>query len=200
MPQAPDTPETTAPHPPATPVTSDASAAPTASATLVRDATAADLDAVADLHTRARATYYRGRVPDAQLDDPAERERWREGWGRALARADATVLCAERDGAVVGVASYRREDGAPADTVKLFQLHVDPERWRDGIGTALHRACVAGWRAAGASTAHLEVYWHNRRARAFYTRHGWQPDASRRPAPDASHLDLVLPLSPAAAR
>ncbi|MFI2240987.1 GNAT family N-acetyltransferase [Streptomyces chrestomyceticus] len=172
----------------------------TTSATLVRDATAADLDVIADLHQRARATYYRGRVPDAVLDDPAERERWRDGWARSLARTDGTVLCAERDGAVVGVASYRREDGAPEDTVKLFQLHVDPDRWRDGIGSALHRACVAGWRAAGVTTARLDVYWHNRRARAFYDRHGWQPDDSRRPAPDATHLDLVLPLSPAAAR
>ncbi|OKI08241.1 GNAT family N-acetyltransferase [Streptomyces sp. CB02923] len=169
-------------------------------ATIVRDATTADVGAIADLHQRARVMYYRGRVPDAQLDDPADRDRWRDGWQRSLARMDATVLCAERADAVVGVAFYRREDGAPEDTVTLFQLHVDPDNWRDGIGTALHRACVAGWQEAGVTTARLEVYWHNQRARAFYTRHGWQPDASRRPAPDATHLDLVLPLSPVAAR
>ncbi|CAM5666648.1 GNAT family N-acetyltransferase OS=Streptomyces rimosus subsp. rimosus (strain ATCC/ DSM 40260 / JCM 4667 / NRRL 2234) OX=1265868 GN=SRIM_009310 PE=4 SV=1 [Streptomyces rimosus subsp. rimosus] len=89
------------------------------------------------------------------------------------------------------------EDGAPADTVKLFQLHVDPDNWRGGIGTALHRTCVAGWRSDGIATAHLEVYWHNQRARAFYTRHGWQPDETRRPTPDATHLDLILPVGPA---
>ncbi|KOG66782.1 GCN5-related N-acetyltransferase [Streptomyces griseoflavus] len=165
--------------------------------TTIRHATAADLDVITDLHARARATYYRGRVPDAQLDSPAERGHWREGWGRNLARPDATVLCAERDGAVVGVASYRHEDGAPADTVKLFQLHVDPDNWRGGIGTALHRTCVAGWQSDGIATAHLEVYWHNQRARAFYTRHGWQPDETRRPTPDATHLDLILPVGPA---
>ncbi|MFD7667249.1 GNAT family N-acetyltransferase [Streptomyces sp. NPDC059788] len=172
----------------------------TPAATDIRNATAADLEAITDLHVRARARYYRGRVPEAQLDDPAGRARWRDGWAHTLARTDATVLCAERDGAVVGVASYRREGGAPAGTVELLQLHVDPDRWRAGIGTALHRACEAGWRSAGAATAHLEVYWHNRPARAFYTRHGWQPDTARRPAPDATHLDLVLPLTPAAAR
>ncbi|MEV5594437.1 GNAT family N-acetyltransferase [Streptomyces sp. NPDC052496] len=192
-PGAPEAPAPGAPHA-ATP------GAPHAPGPTVRHATTADLDAMVDLHSRARATYYRGRIPDALLDAPAERERWRAGWQRGLERPDATVLCAERDGAIVGIASYRREDGAPADTVKLFQFHVDPDHWRAGIGTVLHRACVADWQAAGTATAHLEVYWHNQRARAFYTRHGWQPDTSRRPAPDATHLDLILPLSPAAAR
>ncbi|MFH9422504.1 GNAT family N-acetyltransferase [Streptomyces sp. NPDC017529] len=179
-------------------MTNDPNAPENPGATTVRAATPADLDAIADLHSRARATYYRGRLPDAQPDSPAERDRRRDGWTRALARPDATVLCAERDGTVVGAASYRREDGAPAGTVTLHQLHVDPGCWRGGVGTALHRACVAGWRSAGIATARLEVYWHNSRARAFYTRHGWRPDESRRPVPDDTHLGLVLPLTPAA--
>ncbi|MEC4020083.1 GNAT family N-acetyltransferase [Streptomyces sp. H27-D2] len=172
---------------------------------VIRAATPADLDAVADLHSRTRTSYYRGRLPDALLDDPAERARCHAAWEHALARPDGGVLCAVRDGAVAAVASFRTPRGAartaaaparaaatvPRD-VTLHQFHVDPEHWRSGIGSGLHDACVTAWQTASRSTAHLEVFWHNQRARAFYARHGWQPDAAHRPAPDDTHLRLTL--------
>ncbi|MFI8998378.1 GNAT family N-acetyltransferase [Streptomyces sp. NPDC053542] len=164
----------------------------------VRAAVPGDLDAIVALHARARATYYRGRLPDALLADPAGTARRRTGWAGAVERPDTTVLCAERAGTTVGVASFRREDGAPADAVVLHQLHVDPAHWRTGVGTALHDACVAAWHAAGHPRARLQVYWHNRRARDFYARHGWRPDEGRRPAPDDTHLSLTLTLAPGA--
>ncbi|MFI9025814.1 GNAT family N-acetyltransferase [Streptomyces sp. NPDC053560] len=164
----------------------------------VRAAVPGDLDSILALHGRARASYYRGRLPDALLDDPAEQARWREAWAAAVERPDGTVLCAERAGTAVGVASFRREEGALPDGVVLHQLHVDPAHWRSGVGTALHDACVTAWRTAGHATARLQVYWHNRRARDFYARHGWLPDDTRRPAPDATHLGLLLTLTPGA--
>ncbi|WP_308461250.1 GNAT family N-acetyltransferase [Streptomyces sp. Ru73] len=166
--------------------------------TLVRAAVPGDLEAIVALHTRARASYYRGRLPEALLDDPAERARWREAWAGAIERPDDTVLCAERAGTTVGIASFRGEEPARPDVVMLHQLHVDPAHWRSGVGSALHGACVSAWRAAGHSAARLQVYWHNRRARDFYARHGWRPDESRRPAPDDTHLSLLLTLSPGA--
>ncbi|MFE2845580.1 GNAT family N-acetyltransferase [Streptomyces scopuliridis] len=141
---------------------------------VIRTAVPDDLDAIAALHAEARATYYRGHLPEDDYDGPAERARTRAGWTRALAGEDpdAAVLCAVDDSGVAGIAAYRPLEGI----MTLTQFHVAPARWRRGIGGALHAACVTAWRRAGAGTARLEVYEHNRRAQSFYARHGWYPD------------------------
>ncbi|MCX4509824.1 GNAT family N-acetyltransferase [Streptomyces sp. NBC_01619] len=155
----------------------------------IRPAVPADLDAITPLHAEARATYYRGRIPDHLFDSAAEHARTGEGWARAVERGD--VLCAVLpDGELAGVAAYRADGGG---TVTLTQLHVAPARRRHGIGSALHSACLADWRRAGMSTARLEVYEHNERARAFYAARGWAPDPDGPRA--GAHLVLTLRLS-----
>jgi ribosomal protein S18 acetylase RimI-like enzyme len=157
---------------------------------LVRIADPADLDAIAEIHVRARATYYRGRIPDGQLDDPDEHARWRAGWARAIDASDRTVLCAERSGLVVGIASLGPPHDATTDprmVGELYQLHVRPGLWSHGIGSILHDACVAVWREASIATGRLEVYEHNVRALAFYTRHGWRPDPGQDQVPGPGH-------------
>ncbi|MER8237211.1 GNAT family N-acetyltransferase [Streptomyces sp. NPDC094049] len=156
---------------------------------MIRLATAADLDAVVALHTEARATYYRGHLPDAEFLGPGEVARSRAGWAAAVGRG--TVLCAERDAEVVGVAAYGERDGL----THLTQLHVLPARWRSGVGTALHAACVRVWRAAGTPSVRLEVFEKNERALAFYAAHGWIPDPER--PRDGDHLVLRLTPGPA---
>ncbi|MFJ7266109.1 GNAT family N-acetyltransferase [Streptomyces sp. NPDC099050] len=141
---------------------------------MIRTAQPEDLDAIAALHTRARATYYRGRIPEEAYGGAAELARTREGWSRAVARAEADggVLCAERDGELTGVAAFRTAEGETT----LTQLHVDPVHWRRGTGAALHAACLDAWRRAGVRRVRLEVFEHNLRAQAFYAAHGWLPD------------------------
>ncbi|MEU2391551.1 GNAT family N-acetyltransferase [Streptomyces sp. NPDC007369] len=159
---------------------------------MIRAAHPADLDSIADLHTRARATYYRGRLPEEAYAGAAGLALSREGWSRAVARpaAEGMVLCAEEDGRLTGVAAFR----TAADGTTLTQLHVDPAHWRRGIGAALHAACLDAWRAAGVDRVRLEVYEHNLRARAFYARHGWRPDPA---VPrSGSHLTLWLEIGP----
>jgi GNAT superfamily N-acetyltransferase len=85
---------------------------------------------------------------------------------------------------------FRTLDGAPADTVKLFQFHVDPVHWRRGIGAGLHAACVEEWQADGKRAAVLDVHAGNERARAFYTRQGWVPDPEHPLAEGDHHLRL----------
>ncbi|MBT2451717.1 GNAT family N-acetyltransferase [Streptomyces sp. ISL-43] len=155
---------------------------------MIRSAQPADLDAIAALHTRARATYYRGRIPQEVYGGAAELARTREGWSLAVARAGAEggVLCAERDGELTGVAAFRTADGETT----LTQLHVDPGHWRRGTGAALHAACLDAWRRAGVRRVRLEVYEHNLRAQAFYATHGWLPDPDGAQA--GSHRTLWL--------
>ncbi|MFE4422062.1 GNAT family N-acetyltransferase [Streptomyces sp. NPDC056817] len=146
---------------------------------VIRTAVPAEAEAVSDLMVRARSTYYPDGIPDADAD-------WTARWHEAIARRDGHVLCAVDQGRIVGIASFRTPPDGSADTVTLFQFHVDPGRWRSGIGTALHAACVEQWRTDGRRTAVLEVHAGNERAQRFYTRQGWTPDPLG-PADEGGH-------------
>ncbi|MFF4213892.1 GNAT family N-acetyltransferase [Streptomyces sp. NPDC001796] len=150
---------------------------------VIRTALPAEVPAVAALHGRARATYYPEGLPQDGTD-------WLAAWRTAIERPDGHVLCAVEHGHLVAVASFRTPQGAPADTVELFQFHVDPDHWCRGIGAELHAACVEEWQADGKRRAVLDVHVDNRRARAFYARHGWVPDPENPPAQGAHHVHL----------
>jgi ribosomal protein S18 acetylase RimI-like enzyme len=152
---------------------------------VIRTALPAEVEDVVALHARARATYY----PDGLPQDGTD---WLAAWRSALTRPDGRVLCVVEAGRIVGLASFRPPEGAPADTVKLFQFHVDPDHWGRGIGTALHAACVGEWKADGRRTAVLDVHVDNRRAQAFYARQGWIPDPDNPPAQGDHHRYLRL--------
>ncbi|WP_251096768.1 GNAT family N-acetyltransferase [Streptomyces sp. Caat 7-52] len=156
---------------------------------MIRTALPAEAGIIADLHLKARSTYYPDGVPQSDVD-------WVDAWRGSIERADGRVLCAVERGRIVGIASFRTPDGAPADKVKLFQFHVDPDHWRAGIGTILHAACVEEWRADRRRTAVLDVHVDNRRAQAFYARQGWIPDPENPPAEDDHHLDLLFSVPP----
>lgn len=149
----------------------------------IRPAVIEDLDAICDVHARARATYYEGHLPSEAYSGPEELERQRVGTRDAIVSRERTVLCAVRGDHVVGFAVL----GARYEGDKLFHFHIDPEVWRTGTGTALHRACVAVWEAAKLATARLEVFAPNARARAFYVSQGWQEDAR-----EGDHVTMLL--------
>lgn len=155
---------------------------------VIRTAVPAETETVAALHARARGTYYPAGVPQDGTD-------WLAAWRTAIERPDGHVLCAVEQGRIVALASFRTPEGASAETVVLFQFHVDPDRWRTGIGTALHTACVEQWRADGKETAVLDVHVDNRRAQAFYARRGWTPDPENPPADGDQHLLLRYSVS-----
>jgi RimJ/RimL family protein N-acetyltransferase len=143
---------------------------------VIRHARPEDLDRICDVHARARATYYEGHLPSEAYSGPAELERQRTGTARAIQSRERTVLCAIRDELIVGFAVL----GARHDGDKLFHFHIDPQVWRTGTGTALHRACVEVWREAKLTSVSLEVFAPNARARAFYASQGWYEDGRDR--------------------
>jgi GNAT superfamily N-acetyltransferase len=150
---------------------------------VIRTVVPAEAETVAALHARARATYYPDGIPQDGTD-------WLATWRTAIERPDGHVLCTVEQGRIVALASFRTPQGAPVETVKLFQFHVDPGHWRTGVGTALHATCVEQWRADGKRTAVLDVHVDNRRAQAFYARQGWIPDPENPPAAGDHHLFL----------
>ncbi|MEU9991671.1 GNAT family N-acetyltransferase [Streptomyces sp. NPDC048045] len=152
-------------------------------ALVIRTALAAETETIADLHVRARSAYCPDGLPQADFDRA-------EDWRACIERPDGHVLCAVAQGRIAGIASFRTPDGAPADTVRLFQFHVDPAHWRSGIGTALHQACVEEWQADGKRTAVLDVPADDARAQAFCARQGWIADPHNPPAEGGHHLFL----------
>ncbi|WP_181806087.1 GNAT family N-acetyltransferase [Streptomyces shenzhenensis] len=150
---------------------------------VIRTALPAEAETIAALHRRARSTYYPDGLPDDGMD-------WTAAWRAAVERPDGQVLCVVEAGTITGVASFRVPEGATGERIKLFQFHVDPDRWRAGVGTALHAACLEQWRADGRRTAVLDVHADNRRAQAFYARQGWVPDPEHPPVAGDHHLCL----------
>ncbi|GAA2119582.1 hypothetical protein GCM10009759_67760 [Kitasatospora saccharophila] len=136
----------------------------------LREGTAADAADVARLYLASRRSAYAGLVPAGVLD--AEGPEQELLWALRLdadygTPADTPVLLlAERDGAGVDGFAYLVPDGGE---VRLEQLHVRPGRTGAGIGTHLLRAALERFPGA---PVRLEVLAANRRAIAFYERHG----------------------------
>ncbi|MER6417206.1 GNAT family protein [Streptomyces sp. NPDC001137] len=173
----------------------------TTSRTLLRTASLDDLDRITDLHTQARIAYYQaGGFSEPDLASPEGRSRRRDMWMHALEDDTRTVLCAARGDETVGILAMGPPldaDMDPGATAQLYQIHVCPGSWGQGIGTLLHAAFVRQLRDASRTTGVLEAWERNSRAQAFYARHGWKPDGHHRPGPgDANYVRLRLELSP----
>ncbi|WP_166664171.1 GNAT family N-acetyltransferase [Actinophytocola oryzae] len=146
----------------------------------IRLATPTDKAAAAEVHIVARNTYYEGHVDVAALDRRAAQ--LRAFYTEKLDRFDRRLWCAEIDGDVVGMAlTGPSMDNLGPWVGQLYQIHVRPDHWREGIGTALHRTCLDAWREAGVTVGVLEVWSNNERAQSFYESHGWRPDGHSRP-------------------
>jgi ribosomal protein S18 acetylase RimI-like enzyme len=169
----------------------------------LRSANLDDVEGITDLHTLARTAYYQaGGVAERELTSPEARSRRRESWKRAIQSDDRTVLCAEREGEMVGLLAMGPPYDADvdADSVgQLYQIHVLPDLWGRGVGSCLHAAFVHFLREASLTTGVLEAWERNSRAQAFYARHGWSPDGHHRPGPaNSNYVRMRLSLNPEA--
>jgi RimJ/RimL family protein N-acetyltransferase len=97
--------------------------------------------------------------------DEAIRQRWRE-W-------EGTVLVAERDGLVVGVAGV--------EACWLHGFYVLPEYWGSGVAQELHDAALA--EQPDCPELRLWVLEENHRARRFYEKQGWRLNGETRIVP-----------------
>ena len=93
------------------------------------------------------------------FESDEQRARWLEGWMRD---GDHGVI-AEKDGAPVGVAWYRRLPSplAPDLPVAQASLRVSPDHARQGIGTTLMRLLLVAAQATGEHGLGAEVWKSN---------------------------------------
>jgi GNAT superfamily N-acetyltransferase len=143
----------------------------------IREAEAADADAMCEAHVMGWRVGYRGIVPDWFLDSPeveAERrtnwrdERWRQS-------ADSTMFVAALDRRVVGFAHVgpERTDDEPTGRGEVYSFYLHPDAWGTGIASELMAVCETKLRAAGFTEAVLWCLRDNPRGRAFYEKAGW---------------------------
>ena len=139
----------------------------------VRDATAADADAIARV---ARASWtdtyqeiFEPEFIERFLADAYALESLAAATERAAGSDDQHFLVAEREGAVIAFAQYGEGRRGP----ELFRIYADPAHYGTGAGWALlselHR------RLAGHIASYvLDVHSRNERGRAFYDRNGFE--------------------------
>jgi len=126
---------------------------------ITRPATVADIGGVADVFLRARKEL----MPFAPLahSDFAVC-RWIADW---LIPTGGVTVATDARGLIVGMAAISTLDGV----LWLDQLYVMPARVGQGVGTRLLGEVTANARLP----VHLHCFAENKRARAFYERHGF---------------------------
>jgi [ribosomal protein S5]-alanine N-acetyltransferase len=160
----------------------------------IRDATAADAEAIARVARASWAQTYQDIFEPAFIDDFLDRNydpaRLAESASQATTRGQV-FLVAERDGVVVGYLQFGTGERGP----ELWRIYGDPAHYGTGVGSALlaelHRRIEATVDAYV-----LDVHSRNERGRAFYDRHGFVVVGS---TPD-DHVTLRRTLHPLAPR
>jgi ribosomal protein S18 acetylase RimI-like enzyme len=142
---------------------------------VVRQATLADVEAIARVHVRGWQRAY-AHVFAAEDLAGLSVERRVGGWRQAV--DEEILLVAEREGVVAGFASAgpSRDDESVGE---LYAIYVDPDVLGTGVGRELIEEVERRLVAAGFSDAELWVLEDNPRARRFYEAAGWKPGDTR---------------------
>ena len=146
---------------------------------MLRQATENDAGRVAQLHIASwRVTYVR-ELPASFLAALNLVERT-ASW-RTQLQHGATVLVAEDAGELTGFVACgpARDQGSERGTWEIYNLHVDPARHGQGIGTVLFNRAVLLGRERDATQLVLWVVVTNSAARRFYELKRMVPDGAQ---------------------
>jgi ribosomal protein S18 acetylase RimI-like enzyme len=141
----------------------------------VRPATPADLDMIVECQTRCWVEAYTGVVAPEYLDDPQRPIRRRARWAAHLdgERHVMVAIGSATPGLAEGVVSFGpSRDAPPIPELELMSLYVRARWHGSGLADRLLDAAIDG------ESASLWVFVANRRAQAFYRRHGFEPDGA----------------------
>lgn len=162
---------------------------------IIRPADIDDAREIASIHVQSWQQTYADILPAeglASLSIDQRTLQW-AGWLQAET-SPVHVLVAEHNGEVVGFSSWGASGGpdAPEDEVMLFSIYLRPDSMHHGYGSQLLTAIEVDMIASGASSAMLEVLVENAGTRAFYERHGWQPEPDSESEETFFGMDMVI--------
>lgn len=129
----------------------------------IRQASAQDAIAIADMHYRSRAQAFRGHIDDDVLDDHAALE---QQWVEYFRNPNGRVAIAEFDGKIIGLAY-----GIPGERTELRNLYLLEDAAGTGVAPKLLDAVIHP-----GEPAFLWVADFNDRAQTFYTKQGFAFD------------------------
>ncbi|MWG34689.1 GNAT family N-acetyltransferase [Halomarina oriensis] len=137
----------------------------------VREATVDDVTAIRRIASAGWHAAYDDFLDEATVERVLDRWYAPESVARAVRSDDVVYFVAESGGEVVGyvsgtVRSERYGSGS--------SFYVTPERWSEGIGSALFERLLDALREAGVERVEFEVLAANEHARAFYESRGFE--------------------------
>jgi ribosomal protein S18 acetylase RimI-like enzyme len=147
-------------------------------AIIIREATIADVEAIAQVHVDSWRVAYSELIPAEIVQRWSLEQRVRQ-WRTIIgdAAASSRVQVGLLNDEVIGFVSAGVSDQPEAgDLAQVFALYVTPRHWRVGAGRQLLAAATEQLRTARFAQAILWVLQDNARARSFYDQAGWQLD------------------------
>ena len=136
----------------------------------IRRATHDDVDAIRRVADAAWRAAYAELLRTETIDRALAEWYSPEAVERVLDHPDAAYFVASVEGGVRAYCSVA-VDGEPA---RLPSIYVHPDRWGEGLGTALLERALAWADERGAETIELQVLAANDVGRGFYEAHGFE--------------------------
>jgi len=145
----------------------------------LRQAGPSDARRLAEIHIASWQSAYRGIISDRVLDNLSVECR-REDWEAKFDGGADRVLVIERESRVIGFAAFgvSRDEDADDRIGEIRAIHLVPEEWRKGYGSALIKATVTSLREEGFADVTLWVLRENQDAQRFYGAMGFQADGA----------------------
>ncbi len=149
----------------------------------IRDATASDAPALANVHVLSWKFAHRGLFPDEVVEGLSFEERERS-WRETLANPSPgkMVLVADRAGEVLGFTSFgpTRDPFSQPGIGEVYEFFVHPDAIGTGVGDALFQDTLARFKDEGFRTVTLWVVEGNERAQRSTAGSGCAPTAPGR--------------------
>ncbi|NEU55729.1 GNAT family N-acetyltransferase [Halorussus sp. MSC15.2] len=137
----------------------------------IREATENDIPTIRTVAREAWTEAYADAVPESVVESAVSEWYAEETMSRIIADDEQVCLVAtDEDGDIVGFSHGATDDGAG----DVLRLYVHPDRWNEGIGTAVLEAMEERLTAMGAETIQAMVLAENEMGNAFYEDHGFE--------------------------
>lgn len=138
----------------------------------IREAASGDVPAILRIAERGWHVAYGGFLSQETIDTAMTEWYDPDATREQIEREDVAYFVAEQNGDVLGYAS-----GGPSGeetTAILGAIYVDPDRWEEGIGTALLDEFEAFCRRQGYETIRVQMLAENDIGASFYRNHGYE--------------------------
>lgn len=137
----------------------------------VREATAEDVPAIRRIASAGWHAAYADFLDEPTIERVLEKWYAPESVEQAVRSEDVVYLVAESGDEVVGYVSGTARTGRYGSGSSFY---VAPERWGEGIGSALFERLLDALRKAGVERVEFEVLAANEDARGFYESRGFE--------------------------